>query len=158
MAWILCSYLGADLRQITNFSESLYLLNDCIYFVWLKSESEVAQSCLTLCDSMDCRLPGRLLSPWNFAGKSSGVGCHFLRQGIFLTQGSNLHLLCLLLWQEGSLPPAPPGKPCSQWEGRVTLSPVPGAVRHKICQQLATAFSMMGAAGVVSEMGIQKQE
>ena len=37
-------------------------------------------------------------------------------------------------------------------------SPVPGAVRHKICQQLATAFSMMGAAGVVSEMGIQKQE
>ena len=39
-----------------------------------------------------------------------------------------------------------------------SLSPVPRAVRHKICRQLATAFSMMGAAGVVSEMGIQKQE
>ena len=25
--------------------------------------------------------------------------CHFLFQGIFLTQGSNLCLLCLLLWQ-----------------------------------------------------------
>ena len=30
-----------------------------------------------------------LLSPWNFPGKSTGVGCHFLLQGIFLTQGSN---------------------------------------------------------------------
>ena len=27
-------------------------------------------------------------------------GCHILLQGIFLTQGSNLHLLCLLHWQE----------------------------------------------------------
>ena len=33
--------------------------------------------------------PTRLLSPWNFSGKSTGVGCHFLLQGIFLTQGSN---------------------------------------------------------------------
>ena len=28
--------------------------------------------------------------------------------GIFLTQGSNPHLLCLLLWQVGSLPLVPP--------------------------------------------------
>ena len=32
-------------------------------------------------------------------------------RGIFLTQGLNLHLLCLLHWQVGSLPLAPPGKP-----------------------------------------------
>ena len=32
-------------------------------------------------------------------------------QGIFPTQGSNLGLLCLLRWQAGSLPLAPPGKP-----------------------------------------------
>ena len=31
----------------------------------------------------------RLLSPWNSPGKSTGVGCHFLLQGISLTQGSN---------------------------------------------------------------------
>ena len=31
----------------------------------------------------------RLLCPWDFLGKSTGVGCHFLLQGIFLTQGSN---------------------------------------------------------------------
>ena len=29
-------------------------------------------------------------------GKNTGVGCYFLLQGIFLTQESNLHLLCLL--------------------------------------------------------------
>ena len=32
-------------------------------------------------------------------------------RGIFLTQGWNPHLLHLLLWQAGSLPLAPPGKP-----------------------------------------------
>ena len=42
--------------------------------------------------------PARLLCPWNFPGKNSGVGCHCLLQGIFPTQGSNLHLLCLLCW------------------------------------------------------------
>ena len=29
------------------------------------------------------------------------MGCHALLQGIFLTQGSNLHLLGLLYWQVG---------------------------------------------------------
>ena len=36
--------------------------------------------------------PTRLLSPWDFPGKNTGVGCCFLLQGIFLTQGSNLGL------------------------------------------------------------------
>ena len=31
----------------------------------------------------------RLLCPWDFLGKSTGVGCHFLLQGIFPTQGSS---------------------------------------------------------------------
>ena len=31
-------------------------------------------------------------------GKNTGAGCHLLLQGIFLTQGSNPHLLCLLHW------------------------------------------------------------
>ena len=37
--------------------------------------------------------------------------CLALLQGIFLTHGSNLSLLCLLHWQAGSLPLTPPGKP-----------------------------------------------
>ena len=51
--------------------------------------------------------PTRLLCPWNSPGKKTGVGCHALLQGIFLTQGSNLSLLSLLHWQVGSLPLAP---------------------------------------------------
>ena len=43
--------------------------------------SEVAQSCPTLCDPMDCSLPG-FFCPWIFPGNSTGVGCHFLLQGI----------------------------------------------------------------------------
>ena len=39
------------------------------------------------------RSPARLLCPWDSQGKNTGVGCHFLLQRIFLTQGSNLHLL-----------------------------------------------------------------
>ena len=35
----------------------------------------------------------RLLCPWNSLGKYTGVGCHFLLQGIFPTQGLNLGLL-----------------------------------------------------------------
>ena len=38
----------------------------------------------------------RLLCPWDSPGKNTGVGCHFLLQGIFLTQGSNLCLLHFL--------------------------------------------------------------
>ena len=37
--------------------------------------------------------PTRFVHPWSFLGKSTGVGCHFLLQGIFLTQGSNPGLL-----------------------------------------------------------------
>ena len=36
--------------------------------------------------------PARLLCPWDFLGNSTGVDCHFLLQGIFPTQGSNLGL------------------------------------------------------------------
>ena len=32
---------------------------------------------------MDCSLPGSFVCPWVFPGKSTGVGWHFLHQGIF---------------------------------------------------------------------------
>ena len=59
-----------------------------------------AQSCLTLLQPHGLQ-PNRLLWPWDFPGKNTGVGCHLLLQGIFLTQGSNLRLLH---WQVDSLP------------------------------------------------------
>ena len=70
------------------------------------------QSCPTLCNPMDCSLTGSpvhgILRPWDPPGKNTRVGCRFLLQGIFSTQGSNVHLLCLLHWQVGSLPLTPP--------------------------------------------------
>ena len=66
------------------------------------SVRSVPQSCLTLYDPMDCN-PPRLLWSWNFPGKNARVGYHSLLQGIFLTQGLNPHLLCLLHCRVGSL-------------------------------------------------------
>ena len=37
--------------------------------------------------------PTRLLRPWDSPGKNTGVGCHALLQGIFLTQGLNPGIL-----------------------------------------------------------------
>ena len=48
----------------------------------------VAQSCLTLCDPMDCSPPGSS-AHGDSPGKNTGVGCHALLQGVFPTQGSN---------------------------------------------------------------------
>ena len=45
-------------------------------------------------------LSTRLLSPWDFPSKNTEMGCHFLLQGIFSTQGSNPHLM---YWQADSL-------------------------------------------------------
>ena len=55
--------------------------------------------------------PARLLCPWDFSVKSTGVGCHFLLQGIIRTQGSNPGLLH---WRVNSFLSEPPGKP-SGW-------------------------------------------
>ena len=62
----------------------------------------VAQLCLTLCNPMDCSPPDS--SVYGIFQSRTRVACHFLLQGIFPTQGLNLHLLCLLYWQVGSLP------------------------------------------------------
>ena len=51
-------------------------------------ESEVTQSCPTLCNPMDNSLQ-RAPPSMGFLGKCTGVCCHFLLQGIFPTQGSN---------------------------------------------------------------------
>ena len=42
----------------------------------------VDKSCLTLLQPRGLQ-PARLLCPWDFLGKNTGVGCHFLLQGIF---------------------------------------------------------------------------
>ena len=46
---------------------------------FLEREALVAQLCQTLCDPMGYIAP-RLLCPWDFLGKNTGVGCHFLQE------------------------------------------------------------------------------
>ena len=50
----------------------------------------------------------------SFPGKNTGVGFHFLLQGIFLTEGSNPHLLH---WQADSSPPHHLGSPYN-WQNQ----------------------------------------
>ena len=54
------------------------------------------QSCLTLCNSVDCSLLGSSIHE-DSPGKNPGVGCHVLLQGIFVTQGSSPCLLTPVL-------------------------------------------------------------
>ena len=70
--------------------------------------ANLLQLCLTLCDLMYCHLLGSS-AHGDSPGKSTGVGCHALLQGIFLTQELNVCLLHLLHWQVDSLT-GPPGK------------------------------------------------
>ena len=75
---------GGDLLYITlNFPNRVL----CFIYVCL-----VAQSCPTLCDPMDCSLPGPSVHG-DSSGKNTGEGCHALLQEIFPIQGLNPGLL-----------------------------------------------------------------
>ena len=68
----------------------------------------VTQWCLTLCDPMDCCLPGSSVHG-DSPGRDTGVGCHAILQGIFPTQVSSL--LSEPPGKVSSLLSEPPGKP-----------------------------------------------
>ena len=79
---------------------------------WLSSRVYVAQSlqsCLPLCDPMDCSPPGSSVHGTLQVRIWSGLP--FPPPGGRLTQGWSPRLSCLLHWQVGSLPLAPPEKP-----------------------------------------------
>ena len=63
---------------------------------WSDLAAAAAAACLTLCNPTDCSLPGS--SVHGIFPEGYWVSCHFLLQGIFLTQGLNQLLLCLLNW------------------------------------------------------------
>ena len=71
-------------------AKPLVMNHKCVFEI----ESEVTQSCPTLCDPMDCGLPG--FSAHGFSKREHWNGCHFFVQGIFLTYGWNLPVLHLL--------------------------------------------------------------
>ena len=76
-AWFFCSVLLYNLKLLDI----------------LKVKVLVVHSCPTLCDPMDYSPPGSSVHG-NSPGKNTVLGCHFLLQGIFPIQGSNLVLHC----------------------------------------------------------------
>ena len=100
-------------RNCTSFNFLPYLLGTPP----LQPAFQIEHACLPSCTLMSDALrsyglqPTRLVCPWNFPGKYNGVSCHFLLQGIFLTQGLNPRLLLLLHGQSDSLLLEAPGKP-----------------------------------------------
>ena len=87
--------------------------------------------------------PARLLCPWDFPGKNTGVGCHCLLQGIFPTQGLNPHLLHLLHWQADSLPLSRQGSPFKTALPLMQLAKVEIG-REGIMPRLSTASEFWG--------------
>ena len=83
---------------------------ESIIVVCLCVDEETVHACSVMSDSFATPglCPAGLLCPWNSPGKNTGLGCHFLLQEIFPTQGSNLSLLH---WQADSLPLEPSAKP-----------------------------------------------
>ena len=77
------------------------------------THSKSHQSCPTLRNHTDHSLPGSSVYGI-FQARILEWVCHALLHGIFPTQGSNPHLLCLMHCQAGSLPLVPPGKPINQ--------------------------------------------
>ena len=90
--------------SVFSFYVALGLGSRYDYSVWYKGawlwllnvymHAQLLQSCPTL--RPYGLQPTWLLCPWDSPGKSTGVGCHALLQGIFLTQGLNSDLLYLL--------------------------------------------------------------
>ena len=76
--WTQVSHIAG--RFFTNWAIREAQLNIC-----------VCVSCSFVPDSLQPHglQSTRVLCPWDFPGKDTGVGCHFLLQGIFPTQGSN---------------------------------------------------------------------
>ena len=103
---------------------------------------------------MDCSLPGPSVHGMDVPGKNTGMGCHFLSQAIFPTEGSNPSLLCFLHWQAGSLPLSRQGvsplqvPPCHQIRG---MSPAMPAVRGPPAGRGAA----VPKSGTYSEAGIR---
>ena len=75
------------LLDVNDFFNILIITRkaEWIYWKW-------EWSCSVVSDSLRPHglEPTRFYHPWDFPGKNTGVGCHFLLQEIFPTQGLNL--------------------------------------------------------------------
>ena len=100
--------------------------------------------CVYVCTLNHVRLfaaPWTEACQWNFPGKTTEVGCHFLLQGIFPTQELNLGLLHLLHWQVDSLPLRPLGSPgkCVQHAITTTVQAQNSSITSQLFYSLSRA-------------------
>ena len=103
-----------------------------------KCELESRSVVLTLCDPVDCSPPGSPAHGISWA-RILGVGCHFLLRGFFLTQGSNLRLLCLLHCRQALYLQCHLGSPCTR---------LPSSRRGIKCSQNALGL-LLSALGLL---------
>ena len=87
---LLCSHNLTHSAPVMLASLPLWTCQACVCI-----HANSLQSCLTLCNPMDCSPPGSSC-PWDSLGKNTRVSCHTLFPGIFLTQELNPCLPCLL--------------------------------------------------------------
>ena len=106
---------------------------------------------LTLCSHEPWS--SRLLCPWDFQGKNTGVGCYFLSRGSS-QPGWNTHLLYLLHWQANSLPLSHLGSP-----GGIQIFIIAGkkkCVRHSVMSDSASPWTI--ASQSLLSMAFFRQE
>ena len=97
------TFVGKVMSLLLNMLSRLVITflprNKCLLISWLQSPStvilKVKVKSLSHVQLFATRwtVTSRLLCPWDSPGKNTTVGCHFLLQGIFPTQGSNPGLL-----------------------------------------------------------------
>ena len=141
--WIIISSSVYNVVEEFDASISdLLLYNKVFKNSDLKQCAKSLQSCLTLCNPMDCSLPGSSVHGLLQVRILEWVAMLSSR-GIFLTQDSNAHLLCLLLWHVGSLPLAPPEHLLSRNLFRL-------GIQGRLCWVLPAQGPLQGAGRILA--------
>ena len=86
----------------------------------------VTQSCPALCDPKDYSPPSRILCPWDFPGKTTGLGCLSLLQYMSAAAAKSLQSCPTL---------------CDLTDGSPPGSPVPGILQARTLEWVAISFS-----------------
>ena len=130
-------------QEVVNYSA----IDERLSVKIISMHAKLHQACLTLCTLWTVVHQAPL--SMGFSRQEYWNGLPFPPPEIFPIQGSNLSLLCLLHWQAGSLPLAPPGKPTVKWRllscAWFFATPmdytVQGILQARILEWVAVSFS-----------------
>ena len=97
--------------EIMNFSKIFIFIN-------LPLKVKVSRSVMSGSLQPHGLQPARLICPWDFPGKNSGMGCHFLSPGDLPDPRIEPRSLA---FQADSLPSEPPGKPTISLKNHIEI-------------------------------------